>query len=144
MDSEKQTHSAQSEPGGVTETLQPFFLVKYYVVSHRAEEKKGSISSAGKEKIKFGTPMSPRAISENKVPIGIPRCPQGTGARPRGCHVCRRPRPFYKMGRTVHTVGLLHPRIPNHRSEILFPIGSWLNLRMQNPGIWKATCIFIF
>lgn len=33
---------------------------------------------------------------------------------------------------------------PNHGSKILFSICSWLNLRIGNPGIQRAKCIFIF
>lgn len=51
--------------------------------------------------------------------------------------------PYIKWRRTLHTVGLPHPWIPNRRLKILFLTRGRMNPQKQNPGIQSANCIFI-
>lgn len=44
----------------------------------------------------------------------------------------------------MHIVRPQHLQIPNCRSKILFLVHGWLNLRMQNLGIWKVDCMLVF
>ena len=49
--------------------------------------------------------------------------------------------PYIRWHRTIDIVGPPHMWIPNYRSEVLFLIHSWLNLKIQNVEIWRANCI---
>lgn len=87
------------------------------------------------------TPPAVKTFDTPKTSV-IPQFPQGNWFReplwiPKSMHAQV---PYIKRCKSMHKVSLTYPWIPSHRSQRLFSIRIWLNLRMQNPGIMKADC----